>query len=239
MEIKYDHSEVAWSEFRIFLERLILQSKAKRICEVGGGANPVLGLDFILENDLQYTVIDISSEELDKAPSNYHKIQADMAAEDFSLSGEFDLIFSKMLAEHVKDGKAFHKNIRKLLAINGLALHFFPTLFALPFVANRLIPEIITTKLLRILQSGRSKSGRKGKFPAYYHWCRGPIQSQIKKFENLGYVVDKYIGFYGHGEYYRKVPFIKNMHDVLCKNLIKYPIPVLTSFAYVVLKNKQ
>ncbi len=236
MEIRYGSSEVAWAEFRDFLENLILHSKAQRICEIGGGANPTLPIDFVQENGLEYTVVDISDEELSKTPDGYIKVQADIAAEDCDLSGEYDLVFSKMLAEHVNDGKRFHENIRKLLASDGLAFHFFPTLFAPPFIINRLMPEKIAENILHVLQPGRHKSGKKGKFPAYYHWCRGPVRSQIKQFERLGYKVDKYIGFFGHGEYYRKFPFLKKSHNYLCKKLIKYPVPWLTSFAYVVLK---
>src|ERR1700721_1406514 len=53
----------------------------------------------------------------------------------------YDLVFSKMLCEHLPDARTFHANCLRLLRPGARAVHFFPTLYTLPFVANRLIPE--------------------------------------------------------------------------------------------------
>lgn len=172
---------------------------------------------------------------LSRPPQGYLKIQADIALPTLDLPGGYDLIFSKMLAEHVPSGETFHRNVRRLLASGGVAFHFFPTLYAPPFVVNRLLPERLAERFLHLLQSGREKEGKHAKFPAYYSWCRGPMPLQIKKFERLGYRVDEYIGFFGHEGYYMKLPVLAKVHRALSNWLVHHPAPWLTSFAYVTL----
>ncbi len=148
---------------------------------------------------------------------------------------KFDLVFSKMLAEHVKDGKRFHQNARSLLADGGRAFHFFPTLFALPLLVNKLLPEAISDWILHITQPERYETGKTDKFPAYYDWCYGPMPSQIKRLESLGYQVEEYTGYFGH-EYYRKIPFMQTLIDALARYLVQHPVPCYTISAYVLLR---
>lgn len=236
MTIKYAHSSQAWATATDYIENLIKKTGAKRILEVGGGANPTFPLEFVRQHSLEYTVLDISAVELAKAPDGYVKVCADITSEQLDLPGGYDLIFSKMLAEHVKSGETFHKNVHNLLADKGSAFHFFPTLYAPPFVVNRLLPERLADKLLNILQSGREKEGHYAKFPAYYSWCRGPMPSQIKRFESLGYGVSEYIGFFGHDGYYTKMPAVLRVHQIFSNWLVRHPVAALCSFAFVLLK---
>ncbi len=140
-----------------------------------------------------------------------------------------------MLAEHIKDGKQFHKNIFKLLDDKGVAVHFFPTLYSLPFLVNFLVPEKLATGLLYYLIPKRDFY-QKAKFPAYYSWCRGPLNSQIRKFNNIGFKVIEYIGFFGHGTYYNTFNTLKRFHELKTDYLLKHPFPLLTSFAIIVLR---
>jgi SAM-dependent methyltransferase len=207
----------------------------QRIIEIGGGANPTLTPEFVAARGLEYTLLDISQVELDKAPTGYMKVCADICADDFLPKGQYDFAFSRMLAEHVPSGEKFHRNIHSILRDGGYAFHFFPTLFAPPFVVNALLPEAAAEKLLHVVQPGRERSGNLGKFPARYSWCRGPLRSSIRRFEQLGYEVDEYLGFYGHGAYYQKIPVLQNAHVRLSAALSRHPIPALTSFAQMVL----
>lgn len=236
MNIYFANSAVAWNSSSRYIEDLIKKTGAKRILEVGGGANPTFPLEFVQQHGLEYTVLDISAGELAKAPDGYVKVCADITSEQLNLPGGYDLIFSKMLAEHVKSGETFHRNVYKLLSDNGSAFHFFPTLYAPPFVLNRLLPERLAEKLLNILQSGREKEGHYAKFPAYYSWCRGPMPSQIKRFESLGYGVSEYIGFFGHDGYYTKMPAVLRVHQIFSNWLVRHPVAALCSFAFVSLK---
>ena len=234
MKITYGVGMDATREFPERLRELIVGRGLRKICDVGGGANPILGLDFVRDHQIDYTVLDILASELEKAPPGYKKIVADIADSQFSAEGQFDLVFSNMVAEHVKDGVQMHKNILRVLAPGGYSCHLFPTLYAFPFVFNRLFPEALTYKLLNIL-SPRDMYQR-GKFPAYYSLCRGPSRRQLKQFESLGYEIVEYRGYFGNERYYNWLPPMKLVNRLLWKSLLKHPLPVFTSFACIVLR---
>ncbi len=103
--ISYHDKELAWGLFSDTVRGLIESNQFTNVCEVGGGGNPTIDLDYINQHSLEYTLLDISAQELEKAPKGYIKVKADIASTELTLEGEkYDLIFSKMLAEHVKDG---------------------------------------------------------------------------------------------------------------------------------------
>lgn len=236
-QIKYRFREHAVSGFVDELKRLIEELQPHAVCDIGGGARPWLPLSVIHDNGLDYTVLDISSEELAKAPAGYQKKrQMDICEPGLALDEQFDFVFSKMLAEHVRDGEEFHKNVFQMLKPGGVAFHLFPTLFSPPFVANVLMPEFLSTILLRLVGTwDRSRKGNTGKFPAYYSWCRGPTKRQFRRFQSLGYEVVEYVGFFGHG-YYGRVAPLQHFADSIARLLVKHPLPMLTSFVYLTLK---
>lgn len=229
--------EDAWDGYDTYLRNLAARPGVKRVCEIGGGANPALPVDFVERNELEYVILDISAEELAKAPDEYSKVQADITSPDLDIPGGYDLVFSKMVAEHVRNGREFHNNVMNLLAEGGTAFHFFPTLYTPPFVVNRLMPQWLSEFVLLAVQPNRKRGGRHAKFPAYYSWCRGPSSSQIKKFESLGYKIEEYVGFFGH-EYYKKIKPLHEAHVHISSALIRHPLPWLASFAYVVMTRK-
>jgi len=235
MIIRYGYFKDGWNDFYGVLEDLIRRFDAKRVLEVGGGGiHQSLSKEFVELNRVQYTLLDISNEQLAKAPKQYTKVQGDIGSSDLALAGEYDVVCSHMVAEHVKDGERLHRNVYRLLAPGGVAFHFFPTLYAPPNVVNRLLPEKLGAGILSIVQSGRGSEGIYPKFPAFYSWCRGPTKLQINRLENLGYRVEQYIGFFGHS-YYEKVRRVNQWHCALTRWLIQHPVTWLTSCAYVVL----
>lgn len=235
--ITYGHSADLWHGYQDRLERLVRHHGFRRILDVGGGANPLLSTDFVEAHHLDYTIWDVSQSELDKAPAGYRKVVQDITAESTRRRLEtFDLIFTKMLAEHVRDGLQLHRNIFGLLAQGGMAVHFFPTLYTLPFVVNRMVPESLASRLLDIF-SPRDRH-QHGKFPAYYSWCRGPTMASLRRLERLGYDVVEYQGGFGHG-YYRKIPLVHRWHGRLTRFLLKHPTPYLTSYACVVVRRPE
>lgn len=236
--IHYRSSVVAWSGYPVYVEDLIIRSGARRVLELGGGANPAIPQEFLQRHGIEYTVLDISPTELAKAPDDYRKVCGDIGSPALrfdGIEGRYDFIFSKMLAEHVKNGEQMHRNVYRLLAPGGKAAHYFPTLYAPPFVVNRLVPERLGYWLLRWLETGRESDGNKGKFPAYYSWCRGPTRRQIARLQGLGYAVEEYIGFFGHRIYYRRIPPLRALHVRLADWLVRHPVPALTSSSYVLL----
>ena len=77
-EITYAYYVQAWEAQQAYLRALVLEKKLRRICEIGGGANPGLPVSFVREHNLDYTVLDVSAEELAKAPAGYTKVHADI-----------------------------------------------------------------------------------------------------------------------------------------------------------------
>jgi SAM-dependent methyltransferase len=231
--VTYGPSDPVWKSYSLELQRIVEERGLTRVCDVGGGANPVLADAFISNRKLQYTVLDISQEELDKAPAQYRKRCQDITAEVPEV-GAYDLVFTQMLAEHVKDGRALHQNVYAMLAPGGMAVHFFPTMYAPPFVVNRLVPERLAGWLLDLI-SPRDKY-QNAKFPAYYDWCRGPTKRMLQRLESIGYEVVEYRGLYGHGGYYRRLPLLLAAHKAFCRLLTRLQVPQLTSFAFVVLR---
>ena len=242
MSVRYDLHQHAWEGFQTQLERLASAPGVRRVCEIGGGANPALPLSFVRAHGLEYTVLDISAEELAKAPEGYVKVRADITAEGLRLPGGYDLAFSKMLAEHVASGETFHRNVLNLLRPGGRAFHFFPTLYALPFAVNRALPEGLGGRLLGRLQGGRERAGRQAKFKAYYDWCRGPGRTQLARLEALGYEVVEYVGFFGYAGYFRKLPWLERAHARLNGHvaawLTRHPVNALTSYAHMLVERR-
>jgi SAM-dependent methyltransferase len=211
----------------------------RAVCDVGGGPNPLLGPEAVAARDLRYVLLDPLAEQLDKAPPGYETAHADAAAPPPELRGAFDLVLSQWVAEHVEDPPAFHAGIRALLRPGGYAVHLFPTLYAIPFVANLLLPERVAGALAgaRALTPGptREPEGRHGKFPAHYRWCRGPSARQVRRLEGAGFEVLEYVGFFGHG-YYQRLGPLARAEARLADFLVRHPVAQLTSAAVVVLR---
>ncbi|NOH01017.1 MAG: methyltransferase domain-containing protein [Chloroflexi bacterium] len=232
-KITYLLSQNEWNEYSEYIQGLVRAYNVRIICDIGGGANPVLPLEFIEAHLLDCTVLDISSKELEKAPKGYKKLVQDMEAVDFPETGQFDFVVTKMMAEHVRNGRLFHKNVYLLLKPGGIAVHYFPTLYALPYLVNKLIPEWLSSFLLDIfLPRDRYQTG---KFPAYYSWTYGPTPPMLKMLREIGYEIVEYRGFFGT-TYYSRIPIVREIHRAYTVFLSKHPNPYLTSWAQVILR---
>lgn len=208
-------------------------AKGLSICEVGGGRTPLLTPEQIAKIEAKYTVLDISDVELSHLPPGYDSVQADICSPDLSVEPTYDLIFSRMLAEHVADGRQFHSNVLGMLQPGGVAIHIFPTLFAMPFIANALLPTWLSMATLEFFVPRAQK--RRGKFKAHYSWCLGPTSSQLQRLEGLGYEIEEYRCAFGHG-YYRRIPGLRAVEASLSGFLRRHPVALWTSYARVVLR---
>lgn len=229
--MRYEYAKSAWGEEEAILRDLVAGGGVRRVCDVGGGANPLLPIDFVKANGLDYVVLDISREELDKAPDGYGKFEADACSPEFSAGEPFDLVVSRFVAEHVHRPDLFHRNVHRALVDGGYAVHFFPTLWALPFILNRALPDWFARRLLLRNHPGRAHN----KFRAYYRWCRGPTRRQCGRFERAGFVIEQYVGYFGHS-YYDFVGPLQAAEDIFARALTQHPAPALTSYALVVLR---
>jgi SAM-dependent methyltransferase len=230
--IRFGKTEEAYDGFAELLMKVIDANAFKRVLDVGGGSQPMLPWHYVYNNCIDYTVLDIAEAEMENAPVQYNRIVGDAAAVGVSLGQAYDFVFSRFVAEHVQNAKLLHENVFSALRPGGMAIHLFPTLFAIPFLVNKLLPEWIA---LLFLPEVRRK---KGKFAAYYKWCFGPSARGVSRFRELGYEVVEYSGFFGHG-YYDSIPILRELHSLIRNGLLWYPIAAVTSFAWVILKKPE
>ena len=144
--------------------------------------------------------------------------------------GPFDAVFSRWTAEHVRDGERFHRHVFELLRPGGTAVHMFPTLYALPFLVNRMLPPALSSGVLF-----RACPARHAKFRPYYSWCRGPSRAQLARLRSVGFSIERYTGYFGHA-FYRRIKPLSAAESAFVGVMVDHPLPALTSFALVVLR---
>lgn len=231
-DIPYEHSSrYAWEHFKSTVARIVADYSALDIIEIGGGRAPLFSPSELPENVASYTVNDICARELDLAPAQCRKAHFDICGDLESVTERYDVAFSKMLAEHVRDGARFHANILQLLKPGGTAFHFMPTLYAPPFVLNRLLPETLTRPLVAALFPARNDQGSP-KFPAKYSMCYGRSDRVIKKYRSIGYRDVDIRTFYGH-DYFNRIPIVRELDHALSRFACRRGISALGTFAYV------
>ena len=234
MNINYSDAFGAWKDFEDKIYSLIKTNDYKNIAEIGGGANPILPVEFIRANKINYTIIDSSSEEMSKADAGYQKTVLDFEKKLSDITVKYDLIFAQMTMEHIRYPSVFYSNVHKLLTTGGQALFFFACSTSLPMLLNKLIPDFITKRILLSVQPFR-KDEKHGKFKAYYKWCYGPTKTNIKRLENLNFQIVEYTGYFGHS-YYAKFALLNSMEKRKTNYLLKHPNPYLCSYSHVLLR---
>ncbi|MEY2513746.1 MAG: hypothetical protein QOJ89_1104 [bacterium] len=240
MKVVYGHYREfpGWTKAPSFLASIVEREGSTALLEIGAGANPTLTpAQLDAYPGLRYTTNDVSASELAKAGPAYETLRLDMAsASADALPREaFDLVFSRMVNEHVADGERYYRNIFDVLRPGGLTAHCFSTLYALPFVANRVLPERLTSRLLDLF-SPRDRY-QQDKFPAHYSWSRGPSRRMIERLERQGFDVDEYRGYYGHPYYDRpQLRPVRALEEAKAAWLCRHPRPALTSYAVVILR---
>jgi len=234
-DISYASWVTLWQEFEQQVADVVLDSGAVAVGELGGGANPTIGLAELVGRPLELTVLDISPAELERAPSEVETLCVDLCAETPPVRDRFDLVFSRMLCEHVPSGRTFHRNCLAALRPGGYAVHFLPSATALPFVLNRLLPSSLSRSILEHFFPARRRGGNHAKFPARYSWCFGPTAAQLRRFRSVGFeVVSCRVGI-GHG-YYDRIPPLRTLERAKSALVLKHPSPWLAAYVVVVLR---
>lgn len=234
-QVSYRHYSELWSSFDDVVLDTAERLGAFSVAELGGGANPIIKDDNKWGFVPNRVVIDISASELAKVEGHVNSRVADLCQPITQDLGSYDVVFSKILCEHLGDAATFHRNCYNLLRPGGASVHFFPTLFAAPFVVNRLVPEGVSRSMIRVVQPGRLESLRGQKFPALYDWCTGPTAKTLSRFQDIGFEIEEWRAGYGH-QYYRRLAPIQAAEEAKTRYLLRRPIPALTSFALIVLR---
>lgn len=211
------------------LKALVSPYRAAKILELGAGRYPSFRLDEMPSSIESYTVNDISEQELSRLPGGYEKACFDVSGDAANFSDSYDVVFSRFLAEHVPDGVAMHRNVYSVLRQGGVAFHLIPTLYALPFVLNKIAPEQLTTPLLKILSPRRAISP---KFPAHYSACYGSPTRMTAMLREIGYRQVEIRTFYGHF-YYEKIPVLRSIHSAFSALAARRNWHLLGSYAYI------
>lgn len=224
-----------WENAEALLRRAIEEWQPRTVLEIGSGANPTLNHSDVTYYGLRYITSDCDPAELAKADFAFETRCLDLVEDvPADLLGRCDLVFSRMVNEHVRDGRQYHANILALLSPGGVAIHAFSTLYTLPFLANRLVPSRAGDALYNFF-APRDRH-QNNKFRAYYSWSRGPLQSAITRFRRLGYDVVTYDGYFGHLYYRDRVPVLHWLERVKTWMLLRFPIPLLCSYAVIVVR---
>ena len=193
----FEARDSAWAQhaFKSAVEDVVRASGAKHVLEVGGGRSPLFSREEIDALQVRYACNDISEAELARAPAYVDKVCFDIAGE-VSLVDAYDLIFSTMVFEHVSSGARAYRNVFQLLKPGGVAINFHPVLFSPPFVANLLLPEAVSRKVLRAFFPPQRVDSAP-KFPARYSWCYAHRRME-RKLKGVGFSDALIVPFYGH-----------------------------------------
>lgn len=224
-----------WDSFEPRLAGIIRDTGAVAIGELGGGANPTLSLAGHVGRPLELTVLDVSASELERSPGGVETMCVDLCAQEPPVRDRFDLVFSRMLCEHVASGRTFHRNCHAALRPGGRAVHFFPAATAMPFALNRVLPTALSERILESFFPARRRGGRHGKFPARYEWCWGPTGPQIERYRSVGFEMESCDVGIGHG-YYERIPGLRQLERAKSEFVLRHPTPWLAAYVAVVLR---
>lgn len=211
------------------LKALVAAYPAAKVLELGAGRYPSFRLAEMPNTIDSYTLNDISEDELSRLPEGYEKACFDVSGDAANFTDSYDVVFSRFLAEHVPDGVAMHRNVYRVLKSGGVAFHLIPTLYAFPFVLNKLAPERLTTSLLKIFSPRRAISP---KFPAHYSACYGSPARMKAMLQKIGYERVEVRTFYGHF-YYEKIPLLRSLHRSFSALAARRNWHLLGSYAYI------
>ena len=174
-------------------------------------------------------------EALEKASPEFKRLVLDLSTGiDAALYDSFDCIFARMVGEHIRDGETYHKNIFKALKPGGIAVHCMSCLGCLPFVANRILPDSVSGRLLQVFNP--RDEVQHGKFKAYYSWAFGPSRNMVNRFHSIGFEIVEYIGAFGHPYYAHRLHLLHQLEVMKSKLLLRHPIPQLCSYATLILR---
>ena len=139
-----------------------------KVYDIGGGKNPFLTYQDKIRLDCTVVGVDISREELSRAP--YGTYDAVIVGDITSFVGQADadVVICQAVLEHVANVNGALASMASLLKQDGVLLVFVPCRNALFAKLNLLLPESVKRRLLfTIYPSTQTDQG----FPTYYDSC--------------------------------------------------------------------
>lgn len=225
--------EKAWdtsmTSYAAELKAIVARYESADILELGAGRWPSFRIDQMPDCVSSYTVNDISADELALLPEGYNKAQFDVSGDASNFRDNYDVVFSRFLAEHVPDGVAMHRNVYSVLRKGGTAFHLIPTLPSVPFLVNKYLPEWLGSAILKLVSPRREISP---KFPAPYSACHSDPDRMIAMLRDIGYSDVQFRNFYGHF-YYEKIPVVNKIHENFSEFVADRNMHRFGSYAYI------
>lgn len=232
------HSQWAWDHYESTILALSGQYGLRRVCEIGGGRDPLFSAAEAERHGIDLIVNDIDAGELALTPEGLKTARFDIAgdlSEPDAVRGGYDLMVSRMVFEHVADVERAWTNIHALLAPGGVALAFFPTLWAPVFALNHVLPEKASRAIVHALFPNRRDGGGDPKFPAFYDWCRGSRRTLQPMLARAGFSDVHIQRFWGHG-YFDRMPGLKQLDHGFNALAAKTGWDFVTTYAFVVVR---
>lgn len=226
----------AWANYERVVRELTNRLGAKRLLEVGGGRDPLFAVDEIERLGVEVTINDIAPGELAVLPKTYKTACFDVAGDLTSVAdrrGQFDLAFSRMVFEHVADGRKAWSNLYEMLSPGGVGLAFIPTLYSLPFVLNLMLPDKLAASIVKMLFANRTDEDDPV-FPARYSWCFTDARLN-RMLSDIGYREVVVLPFYGHS-YYKSFPLVRDVNAWVTRLARRNDWRAISSHAYVAVR---
>ena len=231
------HSDWAWDNFESLTLALASQFQLRQLLEIGGGRDPgFLGIGQAA--GLEVIVNDIDAGELARLPPGTPTAQFDIAGD---LSGRpdlreaFDLMSARMVFEHIPDVRAAWRNVHRLLRPGGIGLAFFPTLYAWPFLLNRMLPAQVAKQIVERFFPSRAEDGTNPVFPAHYDWCVGSEKKLRTMLEPIGFSEIVVQPFWGH-HYLDRVPVLRTVDALANRACAALDWRLFTTYAVVMVR---
>ena len=225
-----------WDRAADLLRLMIERWNPTTVFEIGSGANPTLGNDDVNGYGLRYITSDRNPNELGQADPVYEARCVDLEDGPLppDLLGRCDLIFSRMVNEHIRDGRRYHANIYDMLSPGGVAVHVFSTRHTLPFLVGHLMPGRLGNGLFNLFAPRGLR--RDNNVHPCYCWSRGPMPRALMRFRQLGYDVVSYDGYFGQLSHRRRAPLLRGLDQARTRLLVRLRSPLFCSYATVVLR---
>jgi 2-polyprenyl-6-hydroxyphenyl methylase/3-demethylubiquinone-9 3-methyltransferase len=168
-----------------------LLKPGQRVLDVGGGKHPGIPLRTKQKLGLYVVGLDVSEAELVQAPTGAYDaiVVGDVAA--VRIPGEYDLIFSRSVFEHVPDPRAAIANLTSVLLPGGTMAHVMPCRNAPFAILNRWLGNWLARRMLFAIFPEKEKDSG---FPAYYRDCTPARLSRVCR--ECGLEVVKIIPYY-------------------------------------------
>jgi SAM-dependent methyltransferase len=231
------HSDWAWDNYEALAVHLAQSFELPSLLELGGGRDPAF-LESGREAGLSVTINDIDAGELAHLPAGTQTARFDLVGDlrgRPDLHEAYDIAVSRMVFEHLPDVPRAWRNVHRLLKPGGVGIAFFPTLYAWPFVINKLLPDEVARGIVERLFPNRSRDGGDPVFPAHYSECFGSERRLRRMLDPIGFREVQVLPFWGH-HYLKRFPGLYQAEALMNRAFAALDCRLFTTYALVIVR---